>query len=73
MFRRWQKSRSSIATRQRKEVVIGFLAFCTLAAFVNALVAELRGKPAVFEALLLLFFVVVLGLNLRSWRRMSDR
>ncbi|MGZ4505785.1 MAG: hypothetical protein ACXVX8_18445 [Blastococcus sp.] len=53
--------------------MIGFLAFCTLASFVNAAVAELRGKPAVFEALLLLFFVVVLGLNLRSWRRMTDR
>jgi hypothetical protein len=73
VFRRWPKARNSIATRQRKEVVIGFLTFCTLAAFVNAVVAELRGRPAVFEALLLLFFVVVLGLNLRSWRRMTDR
>jgi hypothetical protein len=67
------RSQDPIARRQRKEVAIGFLAFCTLAAFINAVVAELRGKSAVFEAMLLLFFVVVLGLTLRSWRRMSDR
>lgn len=72
MFRQWQKSRDPLARRQRREVVVGFLAFCTLAAFVNAVVAELRGKPALFEALLLLFFVVVLALNVRSWRRMFD-
>ena len=72
LFRRWERSQDPIARRQRREVVIGFLAFCTLAAFVNAVVAELRGKPAMFEAALLLFFVIVLGLTLRSWRRMSD-
>ena len=73
LFRRWERSQNPIARRQRKEVVIGFLAFCTLAAFINAVVAELRGKPALFEALLLLVLVVALGLSLRSWRRMPDR
>ena len=73
LFRRWERSQDPIARRQRKEVVIGFLAFCTLAAFINALVAELRGKPALFEALLLLVLVVALALSLRSWRRMPDR
>jgi hypothetical protein len=72
LFRRWERSREPLARRQRKEIVIGFLAFCTLAAFINALVAELRGRPALFEALLLLVFVVALALNLRSWRRMPD-
>ena len=73
LFRRWERSQNPIARRQRTEVVIGFLAFCTLAAFINAVVAELRGKPALFEALLLLVLVVALGLSLRSWRRMPDR
>ena len=71
MFR--LRSQNPIARRQRKEVAIGFLAFCTLAAFINAVWAEVHGKPAVVEAMLLLFFVVVLALTLRSWRRMSDR
>jgi hypothetical protein len=73
LFRRWERSREPLARRQRKEVAIGFLAFCTLAAFINALVAELRGRPALFEALLLLVLVVALALTLRSWRRMPDR
>jgi protein-S-isoprenylcysteine O-methyltransferase Ste14 len=73
LFRRWERSQDPIARRQRKEIVIGFLAFCTLAAFVNAVVAELRGKPALFEALLLLVLVAALALSLRSWRRMPDR
>ena len=73
LFRRWERSQNPIARRQRKEVVIGFLAFCTLAAFINAVVAELRGRPALFEALLLLVLVVALVLSLRSWRRMPDR
>ena len=73
LFRRWERSHDTIARRQRKEVAIGFLAFCTLAAFINAAVAELRGRPALFEALLLLVLVVALGLTVRSWRRMPDR
>jgi hypothetical protein len=67
------RSHNPIARRQRKEVAIGFLVFCTLAAFINAVYAELHGKPSFVEAALLLFFVLVLALNLRSWRRMSDR
>lgn len=73
MFRQWERSRDPIAQRQRKEVGIGFLGFATIAAFINAVVAELHGKPAIIEAMLLLFLVVVLALDLRSWRRMSDR
>ena len=71
MFR--LRSQNPIARRQRKEVAIGFLAFCTVAAFINAVYAELHGKPAFIEASLLLFCVLVLAVNLRSWRRMSDR
>jgi hypothetical protein len=67
------RSQHPIARRQRKEVAIGFLAFCTLAAFINAAYAELAGKSAITQAMLLLFFVVVLSLTVRSWRRMPDR
>jgi hypothetical protein len=73
LFRRWERSKEPLARRQRREIVIGFLAFCTLAAFVNAVVAELRGRPALFEALLLLVLVVGLALSVRSWRRMPNR
>ena len=50
-------------------MLIGFTGFFTLIAFVSAVVAELRGKPALLEDAVLLFFLVILVLTIRSWRR----
>lgn len=69
MFRPWPASKHPIAKRQRLEVLIGFTGFFTVIALANALYAEVRGQAAFFEAVLLLFFVTVLGLLVRSWRR----
>ena len=58
------------AKAQRLEMVIGVLGFFTAVAFVQTLVLELQGRPALHSALVLLGFVVLLGLAVR-WRRRS--
>ena len=56
------------AKAQRIEMLIGVLGFFTAIAFVQTVVLELQGKPALRSALILLGFVVLLGLAIR-WRR----
>jgi hypothetical protein len=50
-------------------VAVGFVGFFTLIAFINAAAAELRGGSGLVEVLILLFFLTILGLTVRSWRR----
>lgn len=50
-------------------MLVGGLAFFTAAAFVAAVIAEVRGEPALREALVLLAFVVALGFAIRARRR----
>lgn len=71
MFRQWPASKHPIARRQRLEVLIGFTGFFTVIAFVSAVVAELKGQAAFLEVVVLLFFLLVLGLTIRSWRRIE--
>jgi hypothetical protein len=56
------------AKAQRIEMIIGVLGFFTAVAFVQTVVLELQGKPALRSALILLGLVVLLGLAIR-WRR----
>ena len=56
------------AKAQRIEMVIGVLGFFTAVAFIQTVVLELQGKPALRSAMILLGFVVLLGLAIR-WRR----
>lgn len=56
------------AKAQRVEMLIGVLGFFTAIAFIDTVVLELRGKPALRAALVLLGFLVLLGLAVR-WRR----
>ena len=57
------------ARAQRLEMAIGLLGFFTAVAFVNAVVAEVRGEPALRPALILLVFVLLTGLLIRIRRR----
>jgi hypothetical protein len=52
-------------------MLIGILAFFTLAAFIFAVVAELRGQPALRPALVLLGFVLALGGAVYARRRLN--
>jgi hypothetical protein len=65
----WESSSHPIARRQRLEVAVGFVGFFTLIALVNAAAAEISGRPGLVEVLILLFFLLILGLTIRSWRR----
>jgi len=58
------------AKAQRLEMLIGILGFFTVVAFITAVVAELRGRPALLPALVLLGFVIVTYLAIRARRRM---
>ena len=68
----WESSSHPVARRQRLEVAVGFVGFFTLIALISAVAAELRGGSGAPEVLVLLFFLVVLGLTIRSWRRSSS-
>jgi threonine/homoserine/homoserine lactone efflux protein len=57
------------AKAQRIEMLIGILGFFTAVAFVVTVIAEVRGEPALREALVLLGFVVLLWLAIRARRR----
>jgi len=58
------------ARAQRIEMLIGVLGFFTAIAFIETVVLELQGRPALRSAMILLGFVVLLGLAIR-WRRRS--
>jgi hypothetical protein len=58
------------AKAQRIEMLIGVLGFFTAVAFIQTVVLEFQGKPALRSAMILLGFVVLLGLAIR-WRRRS--
>jgi hypothetical protein len=51
-------------------MLIGVLGFFTAIAFIETVVLELQGRPALRSAMILLGFVVLLGLAIR-WRRRS--
>jgi threonine/homoserine/homoserine lactone efflux protein len=58
------------AKAQRIEMLIGVLGFFTAIAFLQTVILELQGKPALRSALVLLGLVVLLWLAVR-WRRRS--
>jgi hypothetical protein len=58
------------AKAQRLEMLIGILGFFTVVAFVVAVVAELRGQPALRPALVLLAFVVAIYFAVRARRKL---
>ena len=58
------------AKAQRIEMLIGVLGFFTAITFIETVVLELQGRPALRSAMILLGFVVLLGLAIR-WRRRS--
>jgi hypothetical protein len=68
-LRAWESSSHPVARRQRLEVLMGFTGFFTVIAFASAVAAEVKGQAALVEVLVLLFFLAVLGLTYRSWRR----
>ena len=57
------------ARKQHLEMWLGLLGFFTFAAFVVTVVAELQGKPALTEALVLAVFLAATYVAYRAWRK----
>ena len=57
------------ARKQHLEMVLGMLGFFTFVSFVVAAIAEVQGKPALTEALMLAAFLAATYVVYRVWRR----
>ena len=62
----------ALGTRQRLEMLGGFVGFFTLLALVNAVGLIATGRPSVWASLVLVLMLVLAWLNFRAWRR-ADR
>ena len=56
------------ARRQHLEMVLGILGFFTFVAFVVAVIAEVQGKDAASEVLVLVVFLAAMYVTYRAWR-----
>lgn len=62
-------SKDPVVRHEKLELLLGILGFFTLAAFVSAVVAELQGKTALWEAIVLVLFLVPTYLVYTRWKR----
>ena len=62
----------ALGTRQRLEMLGGFVGFFTVLALVNAAGLIVAGRPSVWASLVLVLMLVLAWLNFRAWRR-ADR
>lgn len=63
---------NALGTRQRLEMLGGFVGFFTVLALVNAVGLILTGRPSIWASLVLLLMLVVSWYTYRVWRR-ADR
>jgi len=57
------------ARKQNLEMLLGMLGFFTFVSFVVAVIAEVQGKPALTEALVLAAFLAATYVVYRRWRK----
>ena len=62
----------ALGTRQRLEVLGGFVGFFTVLAVVNAVGLIVTGRPSALASFVLVLMLVLSWLNFRAWRR-ADR
>ena len=62
----------ALGTRQRLEVLGGFVGFFTVLAVVNAVGLIVTGRPSTPASFVLVLMLVLAWLNFRAWRR-ADR
>lgn len=62
----------AMATRQRLEMLAGFVGFFTVLALVNAVGLIATGRPSIWASLVLLLMLGVSWYTYRVWRR-ADR
>ena len=62
----------ALATRQRLEMLAGFVGFFTVLALVNAAGLIVAGNPSIWASIVLLLMLLVSWYTYRAWRR-ADR
>ena len=62
----------ALGTRQRLEMLGGYVGFFTLLALVNAVGLIVTGRPSVWASVVLVLMLVLAWVNFRAWRR-ADR
>lgn len=68
---RGRSGSDALASRQRLEVIGGFVAFFTVLALVNAVGLILTGRPSIFASLVLVLMLVISWFTFRTWRRVD--
>ena len=63
---------NALGTRQRLEMLGGFVGFFTVLALVNAVGLIVTGRPSIWASLVLLLMLTVSWYTYRVWRR-ADR
>lgn len=61
----------ALGTRQRLEVIGGFVAFFTVLALVNAVGLIVTGRPSIFASLVLVLMLAASWYTYRTWRRVD--
>ncbi|AWH96985.1 hypothetical protein [Dietzia psychralcaliphila] len=67
-----QRGGDALGTRQRLEVLGGFVGFFTVLALVNAVGLIVAGRPSILASLVLVLMLAASGYTFRVWRR-ADR
>lgn len=70
--RRGLRGGDALATRQKIEMLAGFVGFFTVVALVNAVGLIVNGRPSVWASLVLVLMLVLSWYTYRGWRR-ADR
>lgn len=61
----------ALASRQKLEVLGGFVAFFTVLALVNAAGLIIAGRPSIFASLVLVLMLAASWYTFRTWRRVD--
>lgn len=67
-----QRGGDALGTRQRLEVLGGFVGFFTVLALVNAVGLIVVGRPSILASFVLVLMLAASGYTFRVWRR-ADR
>ena len=62
----------ALGTRQRLEVLGGFVGFFTVVALLNAVVLIVTGRPSAIASIVLLVFLVLGWYTYRAWKRADN-
>ncbi|KAA0918364.1 hypothetical protein [Dietzia sp. ANT_WB102] len=66
-----RRGADALASRQKLEVLGGFIGFFTVLALVNAVGLIATGRPSIFASIVLVLMLVASWRTYRAWRRVD--